>query len=207
MDEKTLRLKAAEDAAAKPRLLKRDSYALVLEAHNIIEAARERAEALLREAEEQRQALLAQGREDGYREGLAQWNSAVAEASRRAAELGRDWEQDILKLSVAIARKIIGAELASRPETISSIVQEALKTLQRARRFTIQVNEADVEPVRARLDRLRQIVGSNREIDVVGSLDVAPGGCTVESDLGVIDARLDTQLRCMEDILTREARG
>jgi flagellar biosynthesis/type III secretory pathway protein FliH len=43
-------------------------------------------------------------------------------------------------------------------------------------------------------------------LEVVADAGLPPGGCIVETEYGVIDARLETQLRCMEETLLRLAR-
>src|SRR5262249_30981587 len=97
----------------------------------------------------------------------------------------------------------IGQEIKLHPETIVGIVNEVLKGARPGRQLTIQVNHADEEQVRAHLDRIREHTAIRTEIDIVTSTLVSPGGCMGESELGVIDARLETQLKCLEDVLVR----
>ena len=59
--------------------------------------------------------------------------------------------------------------------------------------------------VQRNLDSLLEVTVSGRRIQVVADAAVAPGGCIIESVVGVIDARLETQLKCLEEILLRVA--
>jgi type III secretion protein L len=47
----------------------------------------------------------------------------------------------------------------------------------------------------------------SNEIEIVASTSVPRGGCLIESELGVVDARLETQLKCLEDVLVRGVSG
>ena len=71
--------------------------------------------------------------------------------------------------------------------------------------MAIQVNEADAPLVRQRMDRIKEYTSINSDIEVVSSSSVPRGGCVIESELGIIDARLETQLKCLENILVRGA--
>jgi len=110
----------------------------------------------------------------------------------------------MLRVSVHIAEKIIGQELKSRPETIVEIVSEALRGNRPGKHLVIQVNEDDVEMLRNRIETLKRIAVTG-DIEVVASAKVSPGGCLIESELGIIDARLETQLKCLEEVLVRSA--
>ena len=208
MEEKILRAKAAAEAAAVPipKVLKRDLYEATLEARDVVEIGRQKAQEILRDAERQRESIFEQAQQEGYAKGLAEWNEALVRAAEHSENLARDSEQQLLRLSVRIAEKIIGGQLKLHPETIVEIVREALKSVQRGRQLMIQVNEAQASEVRERIARLKELVGSSREIEIVPSTSVSPGGCVIESELGVIDARLETQLKCIEEMLIRESR-
>ncbi len=208
MDEKIIKAKPTAEPAAIPgqKVVKKEIFSATLEARDIVQMARQQAAEVLEEAGRQREAILAKAREDGYEEGLRQWNAALASAHEAAAKLEKDYEAELVRLAVRIAEKIIGGQLASAPETIVGIVREALRSVRRERSLSIQVNSAHLEEVRRHIGKLEEVVGSSRDIHIVANDSVAPGGCIVESDLGVIDARLETQLKCMEEILLRAAK-
>ena len=123
--------------------------------------------------------------------------------TKRVDELTQNWEDTMLQLSVHIAQKIIGEELRLHPDTIISIIREAMKSTRTGKRLSIQVNDAEAVYVRSRAEQLKQFLGSIGEIEIVPSAGVTPGGCVIESELGIIDARLETQLKFLLDALLR----
>jgi flagellar biosynthesis/type III secretory pathway protein FliH len=144
---------------------------------------------------------------DGYTEGLSKWNEILAGTSQKAAELTKVWEDTMLKLSVRVAEKIIGEQLKLHPDTIVSIIKEVLQGVRFGKHLIIQVNEEDAAEARSRVTSLRASLGVSNEIEIVASTSVPRGGCLIESELGVVDARLETQLKCLEDVLVRGVSG
>ena len=162
---------------------------------------------IIAEAERERDAVREKARQEGDAQSLAKWNGILAQTQHRAEELAKSWEETMLRLSTRVAEKIIGEELKVHPEAIVSIVREVLQGTRAGKHLVIQVNEADAQMVRSRVDQLRGSVGVTSEIEIVSSPSVPRGGCVIESELGIIDARLETQLKCLEDVLVRGAQA
>jgi flagellar biosynthesis/type III secretory pathway protein FliH len=120
----------------------------------------------------------------GEEEGLARYIAAIERFYASA-------EPELIRLATAIARKIVGEELRTSPEAIVAIVREALAAA-RGERIVIRVH-----PSAAAL--VRKSVG--QEVQVTASESVAPGGCVIESEFGIVDGQLETQLRVIERAL------
>jgi len=187
--------------ASPARVVRRDVDTARRLAAQITELARTQAAEIVRQAEAQREHVLQAASQQGYEEGLRRWNDILAAAEARSAEMARQHESDLIKLAVKIAEKIIGDRLHADPNTMIQIVSEALKSVRRERSLTIQVHPDCVALVRGKLDELKLRLGGAKEIWVEPNPEVKPGGCIIQSDVGVIDARIDTQLRCMERVL------
>lgn len=187
-----------------PKILKREVYDAGREAREVVNLAQEKARQIIDEAERERERITEEARQEGIAKGLAEWNEILARAARRAEELSDGWEETMLRLAVKVAEKIIGEQLALQPEAVVGIVREVLKGTRAGRHMTIQVNESEAHEVRSRIDSLKEL-GITSEISIVASQSISRGGCVVESELGIIDARLETQLKCLENILLRGA--
>jgi type III secretion system HrpE/YscL family protein len=207
MDEKILKADVVLDkvVGSTPKVLKREVYEASREARDVVTQAQEKAKQIVEEAMRERDRIREQGREEGNAEGLAAWNDILIRSRRRSDELTKNWEEAMLQLSVHIARKIIGEELKQNPETILAIVREVIKGTRTGKNLAIQVNDSEAQYVRAQVDRLRQFLGGGSDIEIVPSSAIPVGGCVIESELGIIDARLDTQLKCLEDALIRNS--
>ena len=160
------------------------------------EAERIRATAI-QEAERIRAKATTEGRERGM--------AAVTEllvAARAVATRARlDNESDLRCLAVRIAEKLLGRELSLRPDAIVDVVRQAIHHAGNPERVVVRVASEDL----AALERGRPLVLEKcRTADaVVFRADdaVARGGCVVETELGVVDAQLSTQLEAIERAL------
>lgn len=204
MEPKILKADASDKITlGSPKIVKREVYDARREAREVVELAQEKARQIVEEGERERARIAEEARQQGIAQGLAQWNEILARSARRAEELSNSWEEAMLRLSVKVAEKIIGHQLKLQPETIVDIVREVLRGTRAGRQMTIQVNESEAQQVRSRIDSLKEL-GVSSEIVIAASPSIPPGGCVVESELGIIDARLETQLKCLESILVRE---
>jgi type III secretion protein L len=203
MEDKVIKGKTVGNAAVDPpKLLKHDVYQAGIEARGILETAELRARELLEEAARSREEALEAGRQQGYREGLAQWDEARLGMLRLREAMDARYEGELVRLSVRIAEKIIGEELRTRPETIVSIVRECVRGMRNQQSLTVRVNASEREEV---IKHIESLNGLGSGIQVVADSGVPQGGCIVESERGIVDARLQTQLQGLEDILTRIA--
>jgi len=189
------------------RIVKRQVEDAGRKARLMVDKASALAAKIVADAEARRDGLLAEARHAGYADGLAQWNDVVAQATRAKEEYLASCEDDLLRLSVKIAGKIIGEQLRLQPETIASIVREALKSAPRERRLVIQVSPSDADAVNRHLRKLLESATFRPpEIEVVPVDSISPGGCVIVSELGRVDARLETQLQSMERVLLQARR-
>lgn len=196
MEGKIIKGVAATGPAADPKLVKKEAYGAVLDAVTILDTAREQARAILRDADARSQSTLEEARRQGEAEGLARYLEAVAKTKRALDEFYASAEPELVKLAAAVARKIVGEELQGSPETIVRIVREALAAGRQARQVGIKVHPSHAAQLRRSIADLG--LGPSCEVHVAASEGVAPGGCIIESEYGIIDAQLETQLRVIE---------
>lgn len=190
------------EATGRPAVVKRNVQIACREANEIVAQAEVEARRIVSEARRKAQDILDSAKEEGYQSGAAQWYAALTEAWKsRDAYLARN-ETALLKLAVRIAEKLIGEELHIAPDAIAGIVSEALRSVRRAKSVIIQVHPAHIASLEERLSTLGTPAGAGREIEIIPNASLSRGDCIVETDIGVIDARLETQLKNMERALT-----
>lgn len=145
------------------------------------------------------------GYHDGYRDGLvaldgfkrsfaAQTTAQVGALLERfdAALLGleREMAATLAHTAVELARQVVRSELATRPELVTRVAEDALAAvLMSARHIRISVHPDD-QPLVA--EGAAEALAA-RGARLVASPDVARGGCIVESDLGRVDAGIATR--------------
>lgn len=183
--------------------IKREVQTAHEQAESILDQARKKAAQIVQSAEEDVGKLREGAREQGYAEGLAKWNQILIVAQKARDEFLEKNEPCLVQLAIQVARKIIGEELRSAPDQVVLVAREALRSARRGRNLVLQVHPDDEDAVRRQISILHASLGGPREIEVVSSAAVARGGCMIESDIGIIDAQLETQLEVMSRTLLR----
>lgn len=136
------------------------------------------------------------GREKAERELL----SEILAAKEIRAEALQNIEEEVLKLAVKLSEKIIGRELKTDESVRTEIVYNALRQVRQQEMLTVRVNAADL-PLLEQSREKAESFGRNRYVDFVADQAVKEGGCIIESASGTVDARLETQLRILENTL------
>lgn len=106
----------------------------------------------------------------------------------------RESEEEIIKLIILAARKVIIREVSQDRSIIAEVVQNALAGLAVREEITVHLNPDDYLMVTSGRDDLLQKELLNERLLLKPDPAVATGFCLVETDMGVIDASLDSQM-------------
>ena len=183
------------------RLLRAEEYSRLLEAGELLAAARDRAEAIRAEAEEAYEARRREGYDDGVMEGRMEQAEKMMETAMQAVEYIENIEETLVGVVTSAVRKIIG-ELDEK-ERIVRVVRTALVAVRSQQKVLIRVCPADEAAVRDALSAMiASAPGGVSCLDVSADPRMKPGDCILESELGVVDAGLETQLKALENALS-----
>jgi flagellar assembly protein FliH len=147
----------------------------------------------------------ASGEAEGRKKAQADFDGQVkALADRIAATLGEiesskkkiyaNAHSILLKLCFQLTKKIINAECSANPDIVLEVIKKSLSYIADRERIVIRVSPLDLEAVSAKKDVWLPIGEGAESIRVEGDERVEKGGCIVESNSGVADARLGVQL-------------
>ena len=125
---------------------------------------------------------------------LARLTAAINEISSLRAGLLKASEHDIVRLSLAIARRILGREATSDPALLLSLATAAATKLAGTGVLTIEIHPAEFAAVSAAVDQ-------NGPIRVIENPDLPAGGCMVCSAAGSIDVSIEAQVGEIADAL------
>ena len=148
--------------------------------------------------------------EAGHAAGQEQARSAVADALAQqqaqfeqvVASLTQSYHLDIARIEAEAAAiayeavcKIAGSQLIG-PDAVKAMVAQATATLRQNQRLTIRVSPRDHDLLAALQDEATRQAHQWQADD-----SITLGGCIIETELGELDARLDTQLQAFRDLL------
>lgn len=190
------------EATDRPVIVKRNVQIACQQANQIVAQAEDEAQRILAEAHLKARGIFDSAREEGYQSGAAKWYEALADSWKSRDVYLAGNETALLKLAVRIAEKLIGEELHIAPKVIAGIVGEALRSVRRAKSLAVRVHPADIAAVEEGLSMLRSPAGTASDIEIIPDASLSPGDCIVETEIGIVDARLKTQLQNMERALT-----
>lgn len=150
--------------------------------------------------EEGRQQGFAAGQEQGLQDTLArveQLKMEFVELVMARRRVLASMEPEIVHLAVDIAEKIVGMELSTGREIITGIVRQALATLKERDEVVIRVNPSEVDAIKANQPAYEAMIEGLKRFEVVPDGAIEAGSCSIETSLGNVDARINTQLEAV----------
>jgi flagellar assembly protein FliH len=167
------------------------------------------------EADQIRERARAAGEAEGRASGLAAIRAelepslqalaaATAQVSALRAELTAALEHDAVRLAVRIAEQVVAGTIDVQPQRIVDIAGLALRRIAERRQVTLVVNPADLELLTEAAGDLRASLGGVDELSVQSDRRVARGGALARTEIGEIDASLDTQLARVRELIADE---
>ena len=147
------------------------------------------------------------GYQDGYRDGLvaldgfkqsfaqattAQLGALLQSVGGQLDALQHDMATALADAATQLARQIVRSELATRPELVAEVARQAVDTLMlSARHITLRVHPDD-QPLVA---QGAADVLAARGARLIADAAVQRGGCNVDSDIGHVDAGIESRWR------------
>jgi flagellar biosynthesis/type III secretory pathway protein FliH len=118
---------------------------------------------------------------------------AAEKLERCTEELFLSHKEQIVRLSVEIASKILAKERGEQDYDIEKILTQALQTVPASKQITVRLNPDDLQTVRnmSQSDQLTLPEG----VHFAGDASIGPAECIIETDHGVIEYLIEEHLR------------
>ncbi len=166
------------------------------EATNLLAEARQRAAAIVTEAEAEAEIRRQRGFQEGVREGKLKVAEQMMDTLNRMAVSLESIEEQVVHTVIRAVRKVIG-DMEDR-ELIAEVVANLMASVRQTRAVNLRVHPDMVEHVRIRVTDLLRDHPTLKYVDVVADSSLAARDCVLESEVGVIDAGVDVQLAAIE---------
>jgi type III secretion protein L len=190
-------------AADEDKVIPAEEFSTLMNAQEILEKAKEDAEAYLKEQQKEAAEMKEKATEEGFQKGLEQFNEKLFWFDRELKALRVELQNQILPLALKAARKIVASELKTNPEAIVDIVIQALAPVLQSKQITILVNKHDKEILEADKPELRAILEQVESFSILDRPDISRGGCIIETESGIINATIENQWRALESAFER----
>ncbi|QOY88878.1 FliH/SctL family protein [Paludibaculum fermentans] len=119
---------------------------------------------------------------------------SAAQLASLKHKLRKEAEHEILKLTFAVARRIVRRELSMDADTVLGLLNAGLSKISKKDLQSIHVHPGHVEQIRAALEEEGVMTA-----EVVGDNALALGDILFETKQGELDARLETQFSEIEN--------
>ncbi len=182
------------------------------QAEEMLSQAQEQAQAMLDDAQAQAQAMLdemaahvEQAKREGYEEGRRRNSIEWAERQTRQTQSRGQALQNMHEKLAAIVTSAVERIVHTEPR--DALYQRALRSVQTltrgASQLTLRVGPADYEAAAKAVSDIKGLAANGVQLEVAVDPALKNGSCIFESELGILDASLETQLEGLRNAMGR----
>lgn len=131
--------------------------------------------------------------QEGYEAGFLAWSEHIKHFDDQILSIRKEFTNMIAPVALKATQKIVGKAFEISPEVIYSIVENALKPVLQHKKITIYVNKNDLASLEQNRSKLKALFESIEVLSIQEREDVTQGGCVIETEGGIINARLENQ--------------
>ncbi len=157
-----------------------------------------------------------QGHDEGYAEGFKKGEDAAREEFKPFLEtieglisdltgFRKDMydkgEREMVEMVVNLAKKVIHFEFSTRDDAVQEMIRLAVQSVLDRESMVIKINPTDKGYAESFRPELHHLFGEIKNITFEAHSGVERGGCVVETNFGVVDARIDKLGEQMDRIL------
>jgi flagellar biosynthesis/type III secretory pathway protein FliH len=158
------------------------------EMEKLLVKAERKAERILRQEQEQR----IQSARSEARQLLAAAEGVLQSMEQAQQQLVEGQEESVLRLVLEIARNLFGGGFNLDRDALQQILQDALLEARELGELTLYLNPGDQEKLDPHWPE--QVTSPEHKVRIAADPDIHPGGCLVEGEFGLVDARVSTKL-------------
>ena len=191
-EERDALLEEIENARAELTTVKEQADAMIEDAKSQIGAMQMKA---YEEAK-------SQGYQEGERLGRQEADAQINEYLAKKKQLEDEYEKKIEELEpefietlTGIYEHIFKVDLTRYRDLVANLLVNAMQNIENTRNFLVHVSKEDYEGVMADKDRIRAEAGGNSvSVEFVEDATLSRSQCLIETENGIYDCSLDTQL-------------
>lgn len=184
--------------APHTKIISSQEYTSLLDAENLLETIKKDAEEYRKKVVLECEGLKEQAEKAGYEQGFQKWAEQIAKLEAEIATVRKDMEKLIFPVALKAAKKIVGREMETSETAMVDIVANSLKAVSTHKKITIYVNKKDLEVLEKHKPTLKNLFENLESFVLRERTGIDPGGCVIETEAGIINARLENQWRTLE---------
>jgi type III secretion protein L len=187
--------------APKTKIIPQDAISTMLEAQDVLREVKIDAENYRLEVAKECEILKEQAQREGFEAGFKKWTEHVAKVEEEIIKVRGELEKFLVPVALKAAKKIVGREMELSENTIVDIVANSLKAVSQHKKITIFVNRKNLETLERSRSKLKEIFEDLEVLSIRERDDIAPGGCVILTEGGIINAQFENLWRVLENAL------
>ena len=172
--------------------------ATLVDAKELLDAVQEDAKSYRKQVIQECEAIKEQAVAEGFQAGYEKWADQVAQLEKEIQQVREELQKVVMPVAISAAKKIVTEELAISPEVTKKIVANTLKTVAQHKRIVLYVSKQDFQMIESEKNELKKIFEELESLSVRERDDIEPGGCVIETEIGIVNARLQDRWRTLE---------
>lgn len=173
----------------------------LLDCRGMLERVQEDALAYRKQVAKECDALKEEAEKAGFQSGYEKWTEMVSLLEKEIVNVRQELQKVVMPVAVKAAKKIVTTELSVNPGVISDIVLSTLKTVAQHKRVVIYVSKEDYSRIESEKAELKKVFDELESLSIRERDDIDAGGCVVETEGGIINARIKDRWRTLEAAL------
>lgn len=193
-------------------------------AQKITEQAQDEAKQIIEQAQQELQQLrnqgysqgVKQGYDEGYKKGLGELEAMKQELQKEKQDLQRqrqelesayqkqlnEMESALVHTLVDILESAFSIQFAEKEDFIIHLLQGAFSKIDSSKEYLLRISREDYSFVQEHKEELIAELPKSASVEIIEDMTLSKNQCLIETDGGVFDCSLDTQM----DNLTRDLR-
>lgn len=185
-------------AAPRTKIIPAEELSVLQDASNVLQHIKEDAEKYRIQVTKECEELKENAFKEGYEEGYKQWAELLANFEKQLEALHKEMQQVIIPVALKAAKKIVGKEIELSEDAIVDIVASNLKAVTQHKKITIYVNRKELDTLEKNKQKLRDLFENLESLSIRTRDDIAPGGCIIETEVGIINAQMEHRWKVLE---------
>ncbi|PJD97220.1 MAG: HrpE/YscL family type III secretion apparatus protein [Parachlamydia sp.] len=183
----------------KSKVISAEVFSKILDAQAMLERVKKDADQYRLEVAAECEKIKEIAHKEGYEAGFKAWAEHVASLEAEIKQVRSDSEKIVLPVALKAAKKIVGKELEISKSAILEIVTNTLKSVAQHKKIAIYVNKEELDVLQENRPKIKNIFENLEALSIGARDDIAPGGCVIETERGIINAQIGSRWKLLED--------
>jgi Flagellar biosynthesis/type III secretory pathway protein len=173
------------------RIIKKALFSDLLRGEALLKKIEEDTREYKKQVVEECDALKEAAEAEGYLRGFSLWIEKLVTLEQEVSKYREELSKQTLPIALKLAKKIVGDELKQQPDAILNMIQRNLKAVKSHKKIIIWVSRQEFQRVDAAKESFKKQFEEVELLSVRQKEELSLGDCMIETEGGIINARLD----------------